>query len=122
MVLGLANAANTVSEPETWMVCLLGVTVVFAGLICIIAIGVILVEYMNDGTIYNRAFNTFSIIALLAFVSYVIIAIIGFINEGATHYFLAVFNVLYYIAMIFLFTFFAYDSAKAQLKKVDFKK
>jgi Na+-transporting methylmalonyl-CoA/oxaloacetate decarboxylase gamma subunit len=38
MVLGLANAANTVSEPETWMVCLLGVTVVFAGLICIIAI------------------------------------------------------------------------------------
>ncbi|MBR5187955.1 MAG: hypothetical protein IKW18_05740 [Clostridia bacterium] len=92
------------------------------GMICIIAIGVILVEYMNDGTIYNRAFNTFSIIALLAFVSYVIIAIIGFINEGATHYFLAVFNVLYYIAMIFLFTFFAYDSAKAQLKKVDFKK
>ena len=38
MVFGLANAANTVSEPETWMVCLLGVTVVFAGLICIIAI------------------------------------------------------------------------------------
>ena len=38
MVFGLANAANTVNEPETWMVCLLGVSVVFVGLICIIAI------------------------------------------------------------------------------------
>ena len=32
------------------------------------------------------------------------------------------FNGLYRIAMVFLFTFFAYDSAKKQLNKVDFSK
>ena len=38
MVFGLENIAQTVNEPETWMVCLLGIAVVFVGLICIIAI------------------------------------------------------------------------------------
>jgi hypothetical protein len=35
---------------------------------------------------------------------------------------LVIFNNLYRIAMVFLFTFFAYDSAKKQLSKVDFSK
>jgi hypothetical protein len=35
---------------------------------------------------------------------------------------LLVFNNLHYIVLVFLFTFFAYDSAKAQLKKTDFSK
>ena len=33
---------------------------------------------------------------------------------------LATFNNLYRLAMVFLFSFFAYDSAKKQLNKVDF--
>jgi hypothetical protein len=35
---------------------------------------------------------------------------------------LVIFNNLYRITMVFLFAFFAYDSAKKQLNKVDFSK
>ena len=35
---------------------------------------------------------------------------------------LLIFNNLHYILLVFLFTFFAYDSAKAQLKKTDLAK
>ena len=92
------------------------------GMICIIAIGAILVEYMTDGTIYNRAFNTLCTITVLAFIAYAVIVVIGIINNGTPNYWLALFNIFYNITMIFLFTFFAYDSAKAQLKKVNFTK
>ena len=33
-------------------------------MICIIAIGVLLVEYMDDGTIYNHAFSGLCIVAI----------------------------------------------------------
>jgi hypothetical protein len=35
---------------------------------------------------------------------------------------LDIFNNLYRMTMVFMFTFFAYDSAKHQLKKVNFSK
>ena len=92
------------------------------GMICIIAIGGLLVEYMNDGTINNRIFNSLSVVTILTLVAYVIIAVVGLVSEGITNYALAIFNVLYQITMVFLFTFFAYDSAKAQLKKTDLTK
>ena len=118
----LFSFVSLVAQPDVIVATIVALVLRLIGMICIIALGIILVEYMNDGTIYNRAFNTFSVIAVLAFLAYVIIAIIGFINEGTTHYFLAIFNALYCIAMVFMFTLFAYDSAKAQLKKVNFKK
>ena len=91
-------------------------------MICIIVIGGMLVEYMNDGTINNRIFNTLSGVSILMLMAYAIIAVIGFVSEGITNYILAIFNILYQIIMVFLFTFFAYDSAKKQLSKVDFSK
>jgi hypothetical protein len=39
-----------------------------------------------------------------------------------TMYVLASFNALYRLTMVFMFTFFAYDSAKMQLKKTDLTK
>ena len=42
-----------------------------------IAIGVLLVEYMNDGTINNKAFNIICIVTVLSIIAAMIINIIG---------------------------------------------
>ena len=88
-----------------------------------IIIGIIVVEYMNDGTINNRAYNIASGATILFIVPSVISPLVYVFSGSAdSMYVLAAFNALYRIAMIFLFTFFAYDSAKKQLNKVDFSK
>ena len=89
--------------------------------VCIIAIGAILVEYMNDGTIHKRAFNGLCIATVLLLAVNVVFSIIGIVAVNAM-YALDTFYGLYRIAMVFLFSFFAYDSAKMQLKKVKFSK
>ena len=100
-------------------------------MVCIVAIGVLLVEYMCDGTIYNRAFNTLCVITILCIVVSISLSIYQIIfasSEGVQNIamkkqtVLVILNNLYRLAMVFLFTFFAYDSAKAQLKKTDFTK
>ena len=97
-------------------------------MVCIIAIGVLLVEYMSDGTICNRAFNALCIttIALLAVSLLWAIYQLAFSTVGGDQMItfkkqnvLVIFNNVYRIIMVFLFTFFAYDSAKHQLKKTD---
>ena len=88
--------------------------------ICIIASGGILVEYMTDGTICNRAFNILSTIAILAILACIIVNVISIVNGLPIEVLLVTFNNLSRIAMVFMFTFFAYDSAKHQLKKTDF--
>ena len=89
-------------------------------LLCIIVLGALLVEYMNDGSIYNRAFNGFSIVAILTIIASIIVNVIVVINSKNMIVLLSSFHNLYRLAMVFLFTFFAYDSAKKQLSKVDF--
>jgi hypothetical protein len=100
-------------------------------MVCIIAIGVLLVEYMTDGTIYNRAFNTLCLITILLLAVSLLWAVyqLAFASiEGAQNIVikkqnvLVIFNNVYRLIMIFLFTFFAYDSAKAQLKKTNLTK
>ena len=101
-------------------------------MVCIIAIGVLLVEYMCDKTIYNRAFNALCSISVLFLTLGIILAIyqLSFASvEGVQNVImkkqqtvLVIFNNLYRIAMVFLFTFFAYDSAKMQLKKTNLTK
>ena len=91
-------------------------------MIGIIIIGALLVEYMNDGTIYNKAFNISCIFTVLTILASIITNLIGFINGMPKEILLAIFNNIYRVIMIFLFTFFAYDSAKKQLSKVDFDK
>jgi hypothetical protein len=89
----------------------------------IIAIGALLVEYMNDGTICNRAFNTLCVITISAIVLHVIGDVFYITTQnGNFELWLSVLNNIRRCIMIFLFTFFAYDSAKAQLKKTDLTK
>lgn len=88
-----------------------------------IIIGVLLVEYMNDGTINNRVFNITSAATVLFIIPSVVSPLIYVFSAGVDPmYVLAAFNALYRLAMVFLFTFFAYDSAKAQLKKTKLSK
>ena len=116
---------------------IISVTIVIrmVSMICIIALSALLVEYMNDGSIYNRAFNTLCVITILLHVITIVFGSYGFIlgrtlespngidlNLFQQQGMLVIFNNLYRIAMVFLFVFFAYDSAKKQLLKVDFSK
>lgn len=89
-------------------------------MICIIAIGALLVEYMIDGTIYNKAFNALCIVTVLMQLAYAALAMVAFFEDKI--YLLAVFNILTKGTMVFLFAFFAYDSAKMQLKKANLEK
>ena len=104
-------------------------------MLCIIALSALLVEYMNDGSIYNRAFNILCVITILLHVITIVFGSYGFIlgktlespngidlNLFQQQGMLVIFNDIYCLLMIFLFTFFAYDSAKAQLKKTDLTK
>lgn len=100
-------------------------------MICIVGIGALLVEYMNDGTIYNRAFNALCLITVLLLAADIIMGILGVAfapSESVVHLrlkkqlMLVVFNNIYRLSMVFLCTFFAYDSAKMHLKKTDLAK
>ena len=86
----------------------------------IITIGCLLAEYMNDGTIYNRAFNIISFFTVLLLLVNISTSCIIVIKDRFYELLFITFNNLYRLVMIFLFTFFAYDSAKKQLSKVDF--
>ena len=104
-------------------------------MLCIIALSALLVEYMNDGSIYNRAFNTLCVITVLLHIVTIGMSIYSVVTGVAIktpngieldlyqkQNILVIFNNLYRIGMVFLFVFFAYDSAKKQLSKVDFSK
>ena len=91
-------------------------------MICIIALSALLVEYMNDGTICNKAFNGFSIAAVLMLAISTIIDIYSSIITGDAHIVISALDTISSITMVFLCTFFAYDSAKAQLKKTNLTK
>ena len=98
-------------------------------MVFIVAIGILLVEYMSDGTICNRAFNALCITTvalltlgvLLPIYQLVFASVEGVQNATMKQQqtVLVIFNTIYRIAMVFLFTFFAYDSAKMQLKKTN---
>ena len=91
-------------------------------LVCIVALGILLVEYMNDGSICNRAFNVFSVVGILTILASIIVNIVVVINNKDIPVLLSSFHNLYRLAMVFMFTFFAYDGAKAQLKKTNLTK
>ena len=127
----LANFAANVSDP----VITASIVIRLVTMVCIVAIGALLLEYMNDGTICNRAFNALCIITILLHVVVIGMSvhgmIIGMVAEAPAGMDIAllrkqgmllIFNNVYRIVMVFLFTFFAYDSAKHQLKKTNLTK
>ena len=94
-------------------------TSVVLSTILTIAIGVLLVEYMNDGTIYNKAFNVLCIVTIVLILLNMVLTVYDVIAGANAEFLLATFHDLYRVTMIVLFTFFAYDSAKMQLKKTN---
>ena len=102
----------------------------------IVAIAVLLAEYVNDGSIYNRAFNVVFWLTILLHVASIAVSAVGFIvpvnsadvfnatelanfqNQGV----LIILNEIYRIIMVVLFTSFAYDSAKRQLNRENLTK
>ena len=127
----LANFAANVSDP----IITVSIVIRLVTMVCIVAIGALLLEYMNDGTICNRAFNALCIITILLHVVVIGMSVHGMIIGMAAEApagmditllrkqgMLLIFNNIYRIAMVFLFTFFAYDSAKLQLKKANLSK
>ena len=119
VIIGIINQMAQIESFTAFLA--MGAIIRILGMVGIIAIGVLLVEYMNDGTIYNRAFNVICIITVLLLAA----NIAGSIYSAAvihSQFALETFHNLYRITMIFLFTFFAYDSAKMQLKKANLSK
>ena len=89
----------------------------------IIAIGVLVVEYMTDGTICNRAFNGLCIATVVLILANIVISIcVAIAGLYPMDIVVQAINNLSRLAMVFMLTFFAYDSAKMQLKKVNFSK
>ena len=91
-------------------------------IVSIVAIGILLLEYMHDGTIYNKAFNVLCIITVALQAFLLLHTLHSTFNYGNTQVILASLHELSRLVMVFLFTFFAYDSAKAQLGKTDLSK
>ena len=92
-------------------------------IICIVVIGALLIEYMNDGSIYNKAFNilcasTVVLLLLLSLHNLVYDAL----TLGRAEVILASLHNLSRITMVFLMACFAYDSAKLQLEKTKLSK
>jgi hypothetical protein len=113
----IVNLAVYIGYPGT-----LPIIIRIIGMICIIAIGALLVEYMNDGTIHNRAFNTLCVITIVLYIISIGIGAFDLANRMPINISLDMFNKAKDIIMVFLFTFFAYDSAKMQLKKTNLTK
>ena len=90
-------------------------------IISITAIGGLLVEYMNDGTICNKVFNFLCVATLVMLAFLCCTALNGVFTLGKDRI-LALLYELSRIAMVFLFAFFAYDSANHELKKVKISK
>ena len=112
--------AVTLSNPSALAIIIRGAAALCS--VGIIAIGVLLVEYMNDGTIYNRLFNCVCIITIVMTLCTIAGPAYSAIARGSTQAWLGVFDGVKTLIMIFLCTFFAYDSAKHQLKKTNLSK
>ena len=124
----IGNLAVNISDPTI----ALSIALRVLTMVGIVAIAVFLAEYVNDGSIYNRAFNvTFWLTVILHVVS-IAISVAGFVIIGniadapvallQKQGMLVIFNDVYRIIMVVLFVAFAYDSANRQLKRENLTK
>lgn len=123
----IGNFAVNISTPHI----AISIAIRLLTMVGIIAIAVLLAEYANDGSIYNRAFNVVFWITILLHVASIAFCLIALILPGTyadipnaaevailkKQNVLIVFNEIYRIIMVVLFTSFAYDSAKRQLNR-----
>ena len=99
----------------------IGVVARILSMFLIVAIGVLLVEYLNDGTICNKAFNVLCVATVVLLAVSIATSVYSAVTVE-TRLLLDVFNNIYRLIMVLLTTFFAYDSAKMQLKKTNLTK
>ena len=124
----IGNFIANVSDP----VIAISVAIRLLTMVGIVAISALLVEYVNDGSIYNRAFNVIFLITVILHVASSAFCLSGFfITENIADApvallqkqgMLIIFNEVYRTLMLVLFTSFAYDSAKRQLKRENLAK
>ena len=123
----IGNLIANVSEPAI----IISITIRLLTMVGIVAIAALLAEYVNDGSIYNRAFNVVFWLTILLHVASVAFSVVGLVltsnlaevpnaSELALlqkQNVLIILNEIYRIVMVVLFTSFAYDSAKRQLNR-----
>ena len=128
----IGNLIVNISEPAI----IISITIRLLTMIGIVAIAALLAEYVNDGSIYNRAFNVVFWLTILLHVASVAFSVVGLVltsnlaevpnaSELALlqkQNVLIIFNEIYRIIMVLLFTSFAYDSAKRQLNRENLTK
>ena len=128
----IGNLAANISEPAI----IISVTIRLLTMVGIVAIAALLAEYVNDGSIYNRAFNVVFWLTILLHVASVAFSVVGLVLTSnlaevpnaaelallQKQNVLIIFNEIYRIIMVVLFTSFAYDSAKRQLNRENLTK
>lgn len=128
----VGNLIANVSEPAI----IISITIRLLTMVGIVAIAVLLAEYVNDASIYNRAFNVVFWLTILLHVASVAFSVVGLVltanlaevPNGAElallqkQNVLIIFNEIYRVVMVVLFTSFAYDSAKRQLNRENLTK
>jgi hypothetical protein len=122
----IGNLIANVSEPAI----IISVTIRLLTMVGIVAIAALLAEYVNDGSIYNRAFNVVFWITIVLHVASIAVSASGLFLPASSAEFallqkqnvLIIFNEIYRIVMVVLFTSFAYDSAKRQLNRENLTK
>jgi hypothetical protein len=128
----IGNLVANLSQPAAAM----SIAIRILTMVGIVAIAALLAEYVNDGSIYNGAFNVVFWVTILLHVVSILISVAGFVMFGNAaeipggmdiallqrQGMLIVFNDVYRIIMVLLFTSFAYDSAKRQLKRENLAK
>ena len=116
----ISSLVNVGAGIDVGIIVYIGLIVHVLSYVGVILMGILLVEYMNDGSIYNRAFNITFVLTLVLLLISVCISVFNFVAGSPNDLMLLVFNNIYRIIMTILFVFFAYDSARKQLNKVDF--
>ena len=122
----IGNLIANVSEPAI----VISIAIRLLTMVGIVAIAALLAEYVNDGSIYNRAFNIVFWITILLHVASIAFSASGLflpVNSPELALLqkqnvLIIFNEIYRIVMVLLFTSFAYDSANRQLKRENLTK
>ena len=123
----IGNLIANISEP----IIAISISIRLLTMIGIVVMSGLLVEYVNDGSIYNRAYKATYWITIILYVASIALSVSGLVipvsSAGAfdaaeiavlkNQNVLIIFNDAARILMVLLFTSFAYDSANRQLKR-----
>jgi hypothetical protein len=119
LIVGLSNPLGAVS-----------IAIRLLAMVGVVAMCVVLVEYVNDGSIYKRAYNVTTLVTLILHVIGIVLAIIAIVSLNTAslpngtdstlyqnHLIIVILNNVSRIVMVVLLGIFAYESANRQLKR-----